>query len=353
MISQLSTNTASPIVTFLDTRSIPLVNNTTDFQLSIIRFYLDTSTLPVACIAIQPKQSNINLSVNSFTMSYTDPDTSAVYTYQQYLQYIPQDLSATTPKAPSANSPYYFQDNTTGYYYVYNYQYFVNLVNNTFQQALDGLNNLLTNAGLTIISDVTPYMTFDTVTSLCTIVYDVASYGTNESGLINIYFNQSLYELFSSFTSIIYGYAATQGKNFQLQLISDNGISAQEYASIGSWNPILSIVFTSGSLPIIPNQISLPAIFYDGKIINNSSTANIVNVITDLIATNNQYKPFIEYNPSAQYRYIALNPNQQIRHIDISVFWMNRFGEYIPVRLPTNGSCTMKLLFSRKTMLQY
>jgi hypothetical protein len=342
----LSTNTEPPIVTFIDTRSIPLINNTSDFQLSIIRFYLDTQTLPVFCATIQPNQTDINLSVYSITLSYTSPSTNITYTFQKYLEFIPQDLSAVLPKPPNQNGPYYFQDNSTGYYYVYDYQYLITLVNNTFQQAIVGLNNLLTQANVTLITDIAPNMTFNVSSLVGTINYDSDNYGTNETGKINMYINQSMYELFSSFSTIINGYTVSQGKNFQLQLFS-SGNTTQEYSTVGSWNPVVSIVFSSGSLPIISNQISLPHIYYNGKIINNSSTANIFNVITDLVATDNNYKPYILYTPSGEYRFLSLHPNQAIRHIDISIFWQNSFGEYIPVRLSTNGTCSMKLLFSK------
>jgi hypothetical protein len=350
----LSATSSDPVVQYIDTRSTPLIFDTSGFELSITRFYLDSTTLPVMCPIIQAKQSDINKTVYSITLSYSKQSTIVLnppitYSYQQYIQFVPQDSAAALPVPPNQNNPYQFQDNSTGYYNVYNFQHFINMVNTAFAQALTGLNNMLSGAGIAIPTTSAPTMKLDPVTSLISINYNSAYYGTDKLGAIDIYFNRSMYGLFSSYPSIIKAQNAPLGKNYQLQINTANaGVLLQEYSTLGSWNPVKAIVFTSGSLPVVPNQIALPAIYYDGKIINSSSTSNILLVITDLIASDNMYKPFILYNPSAQYRFMSLNPNQSIRHIDVSVFWQNGFGEYIPMRLPTGGSCSMKLLFSRK-----
>ena len=44
-----------------ETRPIPIIKDTTDYNLSIIRFSLDTTTLPVFCPSIQINQSDVNL----------------------------------------------------------------------------------------------------------------------------------------------------------------------------------------------------------------------------------------------------------------------------------------------------
>jgi len=124
LVSNIQSNSNLPvIVNYLDTRSIRLLRDTTDYALSIIRFTVSTSVIPVFIPVIQQNQPDINLSIYSFTLSYTDTISGITYDYQQYLEFIPQDLSAQLPKSPNLNTPFKLQDNSTYYYFIYNYSY--------------------------------------------------------------------------------------------------------------------------------------------------------------------------------------------------------------------------------------
>jgi len=201
LVSNIQSNNNPPIiVNYLDTRSIPLLKDTTDYALSIIRFTVSTSVLPVFIPTIQQNQSDINLTIYSFTLSYTDTGTGITYDYQQYLEFAPQDLTTNIPTAPNVNTPYYLQDNSTGYYFVYNYTYLIDLINQTFANALTGLTTVCTTAGVTLPTGiVAPVMTFNLSSLIATINISSTTYGTNESNKVNLYFNQAMAQLFSSF----------------------------------------------------------------------------------------------------------------------------------------------------------
>lgn len=112
-------NSSAPInANYNASRRTPLISDTTDYAFSIIRFSLD---LPVFAPQIQSNQSDINLTTYSITLSYTN-DQNQTVTYQQFMEYIPQDKSASVPSPPSKN-PDGLQNNATGYYWVYNFQY--------------------------------------------------------------------------------------------------------------------------------------------------------------------------------------------------------------------------------------
>jgi len=121
----------------------------------------------------------------------------------------------------------------------------------------------------------------------------------------------------------------------------------QEYSTTSSWNSVESIVFTSTLLPIISSQIALPTLYVNGAVINNNTSNGSLNIITDLVADNFQFKPFLLYVPSGQYRWISLLPNRPIRHIDLQIYFLLKDGSYTPLRLPTGASMSMKLLFSK------
>ena len=132
MLSNLnSTTSASPIITFNEIRSNPFVYCPENYFLSIIRFSIDTCSLPICVPTIQGAQSDPNLTIYSVSMTYNG------YTVQTYMNFIPQDKTQTTPVAPSKTSTglQIFCD----YYYVYNYDYVIYLLNNTLETCFNSL----------------------------------------------------------------------------------------------------------------------------------------------------------------------------------------------------------------------
>jgi len=338
-----------------ETRSIPLIYDTTDYHMSIIRFTLDTNTLPVFIPIIQTgsTQTNINLTIYSITLQYNDISSQSFYS-QQYVIYQPQDLTSVIPSAPSSNSPTYSQVNTTGYYFVYNYTYFINLINTAFNQSMASVASQCDQLNIELPTTNAPYISFDSQTQLCTLNIP-SEYYDSPNGNFKIYFNQALYGLFSSFPAYVNSLTDTNGKNFEIQYGwngSNTTTITQEYSTISTWNPIMSIAFTSNLLPIISNALGTPTIYNENiKISGNNSNANTLSIISDMIADNFFFKPNLIYNPSAQYRYISLVPNQRINDIDISVYWLDRYQNAYPVLLGCNSSFTMKILFCKKILL--
>ena len=86
-------------------------------------------------------------------------------------------------------------------------------------------------------------------------------------------------------------------------------------------------------------------IYQNGDLIDDSTAYNFSNTITDFIADNSEFLPYIQYSPSI-YRYISLKENQNIRSIDISVNWMNKqTGRLNPLYLSAGSSASCKLFF--------
>ena len=363
-ISNLNTiDQKPPVLYFNETRNNPFVLDPESYYLSIVRFSLDTNTLPVIVPVIQPNQSNLNLTIYSITLNWTNPIAPfQKFTYQAFLNYLPQDVGAILPSPPSSNTNG-LQNNSTYYYNIYNFQYWILLVNNTFTSAYNGLNALVIGAGLVLPSTYAPVMAWDTQTSCASISAESPGYDDTNSSYIGIYFNPAMYNLFSSFPVYIYGIDATQGENVRISTSNFGGTNLipfppptytgfacqiiQEYSTIVSWTPVTSIVFTSNTLPIVPNQISAPLLFYNGNVFaSGGNNSNIAQVITDFVA--DTYKPQIIYTPSAQYRLVNLVGNTPLYNLDIGVFYKSRTGELVPFRLSSGGTATVKILFTRK-----
>lgn len=358
---------------FNETRNSPFITDPESYYLSIVRFTLDTNTLPIITPEIQPDQGDRDLTIYSTTLSWTNPVAPfQTFNQQTYLEYVPQNKGTIVPSPPSQTLSK-LQNSSTGYYDVYNYQYFIYLVNATLAQCFSDLNTQVVGAGLVLPSAYAPVMNWDTQTNIAIFNADQAGYLDDGSttDYIKIYFNGALFNLFSSFPFIIEAdYDVPDGKNCRLIMSGFAGSNivpyppvapvytalqiVQEYSTIAVWSPITSIVFTSNTLPIIANQVSAPLIYYNGvRFQSGGNNSNIAQIITDFVANEGIYKPNIVYIPSAQYRLVDLVGNTPLYNLDISVFYKNRVGEFIPFRLGTGSTATCKILFTRKGMANY
>jgi len=124
----------------------------------------------------------------------------------------------------------------------------------------------------------------------------------------------------------------------------------QEYSSVHNISPLTSLVFCSDTLPIVASQVSTPLVYANGNIMTNGAVnAAIQNVITDLTSNDGSYRPFLVYEPTAQYRLISLVGNQPLDTFDLSVFYRTRSGQLVPFTLASGSTVTIKLAFIKKT----
>jgi len=366
-----STTTQPPVFYYNEQRDMPFITVPEDYYLSILRFTVDTGTLPVFIPSIQPNQGNLNLTIYSVTLSYTY--LGVTYVAQEFLDWVPQDLSAPVPVPPSGSSTG-TQVNDTGYYNCYSYTFFLAIVGKAFEDAFTNLSAQVVTAGGVLPSAEPPYIDWDTTSSSGTLFADVLGYDTNPNAgytPILCYMNAPLFSLFESFPARYLGYQLTplnvQGRNFQLlpfnkgatnlQLITPvNGDPAwtaiclyQECSTTSAWTPIQSLVFISNTLPINPNQVSTPLIFNNGSQISlGGNNSAIANIITDLVSDTGSYRPNLVYTPTAQYRYITLYGNRPLFNIDLEIFYRLRTGQLIPFRLQSGGTVTVKIAFIKK-----
>jgi hypothetical protein len=323
--------------------------------MSIVKFSIDTQTLPIYIMPIQPNQSNPNLSVLTLGFTYTGDVSSHVYNTTATVQYIPQISVIPVPNAPNLNSPP-VQDNSQEYYNILTYEYLLGLINTAISTAYAQINTDITALGLgdTTLSTQQPIMIWNNSSSTATINYQ----GTGISGqtIANqpvLQMNTTLYSMFSSFNATISGFngnlPATLIWNYDdpFAAIPTYTIS-QEYDTTANFNPVTGLVFTSNSIPIVPEAISKPSLIYNNtQLVNFGSNNNTANIITDF-SSDTVYKPNVYYVPSAQYRYTQLISQKPFNTIDISVYYRIKTGELVPFRLASGGNLTMKMLFQKK-----
>ena len=379
-VSNKDSNISGPqILRYNETRNSPYLQCPQDYYFSIIRFSVDTPSVPLFVPTVQTSSSDPNQTIYSITLTYL-----GVSSEQTYVVWTPQNLYTKIPSATGTT-----QDNTSGYYNCYSYQYWILLVNEAFQSAYTSLstNYTLLNPTLTLPSNYAPFLTWNINSKTAVLNADIGTtvggYLSSTVGLnymndstyntINIYFNSCMYTLFYSFTSIINGFGQVvngiSGGNVLIPIYSYHGINVaalstnpldtttttqfvqleQEYSTISIWNPVQSIVFTTTSIPILPTNSGTPYIFDDTAIIANGNNANIMSIITDIQVGDGMYRPFVEYTPTSEYRLTDLVGNSAISNIDIYAYWKDSMGNLYPLMLSSGCSASFKLLFRKRS----
>jgi len=371
-------------------RTLPFINVPQDYYMSILRFTVETGTLPLFIPSIQPASQqgippyDVNLTIYSVTLDYIDPITSIKYTAQSFIEWIPQDISIPVPQSLGTNG---IQINDSGYYNCYSYSFWTYLVWVSYQRAFGylgqvpygtadlSLSQQLINAGVANPAIYAPFLTWDGTSNTAQLIGQYA-YCINQlagTNPIRIYMNAPCFQLFNSFPARYLGYGSilsSKGRNFALELANFGGLNFtkvtvpnsapvvfwdgyslyQEYPTIENWSPILAIVFVSNTLPIQPNNVSTPVVYNNNEqIVLGGNNADTANIITDLVSDTGNYRPSLVYLPTAQYRYVTLYGNRPLYNLDLSIFYRIKTGQLIPFALNSGGSVTVKFAFIKKS----
>jgi len=121
---------------------------------------------------------------------------------------------------------------------------------------------------------------------------------------------------------------------------------------VAQWSPISSIIFSSTILPVVANQLSNPIILDSGSVIQFSDNTSSIylNIITDMVADENIYRPNLLYSPEGEFRFIDLVGSQDIKNIEVTVYWRDKLGYLREFYLPAGGSASMKIMFKKKNI---
>lgn len=138
-------------------------------------------------------------------------------------------------------------------------------------------------------------------------------------------------------------------------------VAKQDIKSTDSlWSPIASLVFITTLLPIRAEQVGPPIILNESNATSDSYPtvqSAFQPIITDIAVDTSSsangaggYKEFLYYVPSAEYRLGDFGPSkQEIRNIDIQVFWKCRLNnELYPITIPNSGTVHLKLMFRHR-----
>ena len=325
----------------------------------------------------------------NITLSYNYAGVGAVGEYTQAITYIPNDITTSPPSwNPQNAQALNLEQITNEYYWIYNYEVFVKMVNQAFTNAFWGVNGSIyatsgalkpwtTASGVTVNTYQPPSMSWnkETLTGIITADNSIFAITALTTTASFIYFNQPLSTLFDSFpyqypdvlpdsnqySYIVFDTNAGAGL-YIVSSYSLGGVITPQYTAIQVYqghqtaslmNPIQSITFTSTLLPVVVENVGQPLIL-NGTAPTNvvvGSTANVFPVITDFqvpFSAIDNYVPDVSYVPSSEYRLVDLYGESPANQIDVQVFWKDQYGLLHPFLLGSGCTGNLKIMFRRK-----
>lgn len=347
-----TTGSSNPVVlTLSDTRSTPFIQSCDDYYASIVRFSIQTPSLPVFIPQVQLGQSDVNKLAYSVTLSCNSQTVTTPITY------VPNDKTQPIPNAPLVN-----QDLSSTYYFIYSYQQWLKMINDALEICYQAL--LLKTA---LPSTKAPYFELDPYSLVFILNADQLGYDmyANPTTCIKMFCNGAFNTVMSNFQFNTVTNPTNPETPFQFVIFtspnSSNLLSGtitymQMYqettGSSALLNPVESIVLTTGILPINNSNIGLPKIFNNqGQLISTGNNSNISPIISDFqIEFNalNTYRNEIQYTPFSEYRLIDMFGGVPISNIQIGVLWKDIYGNFRNFYLNSGCSANMKLMFRRR-----
>jgi hypothetical protein len=389
---------------FTEVRSSPILLNPSDYYLSIVRFELDTAnSLPAFIPQIILDQSNTgpdfpNLTTYSITFGVAGAPN---YFVKQRVVYQPQytpsyPTNSGIPQAPTS-TPITLEQATSNYYWVSDFKNFIAMINKALS---DAWAVVLATSPIPVPASnanasCAPFLVWDTDTQLCSLYAPQLSFqmGDNvavDGAPVQLYFNTSLYTLFSSFQANFLGSIIDttdpneDETNYRIRIYGDhnrnilapsgptgflfppfndaggppvpqNAIKmVQSFQTGATMCPVSQVIFNTSLIPCATTLIGIPRITNGfGGLGSQQQTQNdnFANQITDLvvnISNGYEYLPAILYEPTAQYRYIDLQSNTPLYGVQITVGWKDVYGITHDFYLSDNQGTSMKILFCKK-----
>jgi hypothetical protein len=370
-----STTNAQPLV-FNETRNMPFLTNSENYFCSVVRFTLQTSnSLPVFIPDILTGQDDVDRTVYAISMSlskYTRDGSGTItatdtFGASKYIDYKSLDFTQPEPAPPLTRV-----DTSSTYYFIYNINDWVDMVNDAFKILTLDIIQKFQDAGKPV-SFKKPFITYDISSGLFTIHSDNSMDVIGSSGVydLKIAFNSRLYNIlpfsaklerlpplgapFPDTTYILNLFNKSDANVSVVYSSSDKAeryiILQTEFSPLPLLNPIRNIYFTTNTLPIQPTLASPPKVIGDTNIATGSVSGDILNIITDYslaVSASNNYNGEIIYQPAGELRLIELNSVPYLNRVDISAFWEDRRGQSYPIYLPSGANANLKLLFRHK-----
>ena len=201
-------NNRPVLAKFEEERVQPLIDNPNDYYLTITRFTVPGSEIPIFIFPIQEFPNlNPNLSPFSVTLQHNGN------IQQEFIIYSTRDLDLSPPTPPTANNP---QWSRTSYYFVYSYYHMIDMINTALQTAFD---NLATKP----VGSIAPRLDYNQDTEFISWNIQRAFYDNAlpDADRIDIFINTPLLTYLEAISYFFRGYDQALGRDWQL-VVKDN-----------------------------------------------------------------------------------------------------------------------------------
>lgn len=351
-----NTESRGIIMEFEQTKAEPIIDNPSDYYLSVVRWKVPAFDFPLLIFPIQDNQANPNLSKYSVTLQTSTDE------FQQFL-YFTNRNSTRTPKVPLNAIP---EQSNSAYYWIYEYQHMVDIINDAFTRAFANVTGKP-------IGSQAPILLFDPVSKLFSLVAQFVEYGCDilptpsspaqpttqptYDADIKIFFNFDLFTLFNGFPTKSFPAPTTNGKDVQLLVYQtgDNFFPVQNSAnpfptplvemlqnfpSIASWTPVKQLLFTTRLIPIQSEYTTT----------SNDSYKKILTDFEPNQDSNVDIRETLQYFPRGVYRLVDMTGTIPVYNIDLKVTWLDVKGNEYDAYVPIGSQFTAKLLFVKRSL---
>lgn len=325
-------NTATPLPALVnDTRNAAIIHIPEKWEMSIVRFDIDTSLIPVAKL---PIYDPIEQEYTTLGVTYVaGGESTGVHYGRTYTQGVEMSMQAVVdvinsafdsfsavedPKPPGA--PYLWYDAEAQLLKLFAPEEWLTspivvYVTKSMRRYLRGLP--FTYAGLSDGRDFR--LTFD-----------------------------------PSWQRALDGQRSGFPDAVQPPAYASNGLvyRTQEAQLLSSWSACRSIYITTDSFPVqsesIPNSVLLSN--------RGSVSSGSIPIITDFILPTDGNpvadRDRLEYLPTAEYRMVQLGGREPITRVNLQAWWTDFSGNSYPVLLSEDGSFSAKILFRKRSTFQ-
>jgi|GEM_PF-5503799 len=327
---------------YTDIRSQNLLDNVDNYNVSILRFQVDLSEIPIMLFPTTQFETFQQPPYNTIDNGF----------YKITIQ------NGNTGEFTTANVEYIANGNQSPG--VYNYVDFCQMLNKGIKDAYVGTGIATTDK---------PYFFYDKSASSINLAMPSTF---TEDGITNlIYVNKNLYnDLCRDYpgTKTTFGdpryfrmESARNGNNkFSGEIVKyassgqhtaewTNGILLKTYfPNLGKLSAVRSIVFTTSQIPIVSEYVS------DNLDLNNDTSYSFTKVMKDFEisldgADGVLTRGIQNFVIGSEFQLTQMKSGGEgLKNIDLQAFWRDAHGRLFPLLIPTGSTFTMKMLFVRK-----
>ncbi len=321
------------IANLVENRTTALLHNPNDYHLSIVRYTIPTTFLP---LFIYANANNLAVDTTySVTLRYSNTD------FRTYLIYTPQNNVSSTSQRR---------------FFIYSYQHFIDMINTALNTSYLALKTAFPGATVT----TPPYMVYNPETGYFSIIAETAYASGYE-----LYMNNALYSFFDNFNAYFYGFQQTNGKDYLIYIKNTGGntinqspppsypsilsyVMTQEYSSTYLFNNVRALVFSSSLLGIRMESYNTVGGVNAGNSMRPVLTDFEFNLASG--SQNSTLRNYVQYFSRGEYRLIDIIQTQPIYMVDIQIYFQLQNGDLYPLYIAPGEFISIKIMFRDRSL---